>query len=195
MTTDNPQQGVLVLGRSQLVIDDALADLRDLGYRADGTNDFSDIVTRFDARQIDLVVFGGSVPPERRAELREQIGAINPQVIFVQGLAGIPGLIVNQIQGAFAADQQQAVAAPTFTPDDRTIRLTLTEPAQVNVTAWWLTSVVPPHPRSDSLMLLDDRLAAGEHRIPVPDRIPLKRAYATVQEDTAIYAFSIATEQ
>src|SRR5215216_6830925 len=119
MATEKPQPSALLIGKSQRVLDDAVAGLRDLGYKSHGTNDFSDITGRFDVANIDLVVFGGQVPPDRKAELREEIGAINPQVIFVQGLAGIPGLIINQIQGAFAADEQQAIAAPTFTPDDR----------------------------------------------------------------------------
>jgi hypothetical protein len=43
-------QSVLLPGRSQPVLDEAPAGLRDLGYDADGTNDFSDVATRFDAR-------------------------------------------------------------------------------------------------------------------------------------------------
>jgi hypothetical protein len=62
-------------------------------------------------------VFGGQVPPDRKAELREEIGAVNPRIIFVQGLAGIPGLIIDQVQGAFAADNPEPAEAPTFTPD------------------------------------------------------------------------------
>jgi hypothetical protein len=50
-------------------------------------------------------------------------------------------------------------------------------------------------PKSDSLVVLDDRVAAGDHTIPIPDHIPPKRAFATVQVDAAIYNFSIATEQ
>jgi hypothetical protein len=195
MTTDNPQRSVLLIGKSQLVLDDALAGLRDLGYKAEATNDFTDIIGRFDARRIDLVVFGGQVPPDRKAELREEIAAINPQVIFVQGLAGIPGLIINQIQGAFTAPHQDPTRAPTYTPDDRSIRLSLAEPAQVKVTVWWQTSFVPPDPKSDSLPLLDDQLASGDHTVPVPDHIPPQAAFATVQIDAATYAFSIATEQ
>ena len=195
MTTDNPQRSVLLIGKSQLVLDDAVAGLRDLGYKAEATNDFTDITGRFDAREIDLVVFGGQVPPDRKAELREEIAAINPQVIFVQGLAGIPGLIINQIQGAFTAHHQDPDRAPTYTPDDRLIRLSLAEPAQVKVTAWWQTSFVPPDPKSDSLPLLDDQLARGDHTVPVPDHIPPQAAFATVQIDAATYAFSIATEQ
>ena len=84
---------------------------------------------------------------------------------------------------------------PTFTPDERSIKLTLPGPADVKVTIWWQTSFVPPDPKSDSLLLLNDRLAAGDHAVTVPDLVPPKAAFATVQVDAAIYAFSIATEQ
>jgi hypothetical protein len=194
MATDNPQRRVLLIGKSQLVLDDALAGLRNLGYKAEGTNDFTDVTARFDAREIDLVVFGGQVTPDLKAELREEISAINPRVIFVQGLAGIPGLIINQVQGAFARDHQEPVRAPTFTPYERSIKLTLPGPADVKVTTWWQTSFVPPDPKSDSLLLLNDRLAAGDHAVTVPELVPPKAAFATVQVDAAIFAFSIATE-
>jgi len=194
MTTDNTQRSVLLIGKSQLVLDETVAGLRDLGYNAEATNDFADITGRFDARKLDLIVFGGQVPPDRKAELTEEIAAINPQVIFVQGLAGIPGLIINQVQGAFASDHQDPTRAPAYTPDERSIRLTLASPAEVKVTAWWQTSFVPPDPKSDSLLLLDDRLAGGDYAVPLPDHVPPKAAFATVKIDAAIYAFSIATE-
>jgi hypothetical protein len=193
--TDNAQRSVLLIGKSQLVLDDSVADLRALGYKSEATNDFSDITGRFDVKEIDLVVFGGQVPPDRKAELREEIGAINPGVIFVQGLAGIPGLIIDQVQGAFTANQQDPSRAPTYTTDDRSVRLTLADPADVKVTVWWQTAFVPPDPKSDSLLLLGDELAGGDHAIPVPDRVPAKAAFATLQIDAAIYTFSIATEQ
>jgi hypothetical protein len=195
MTTDKAHRRVLLIGKSQLVLDESVAGLRDLGYEADATNDFNDITGRFDVNEVDMVVFGGQVPPNRKAELTEEIGAINPAVIFVQGLAGIPGLIVNQVQGAFAANQRDPSRAPTYTPDDRSIRLILADPADVKVTVWWQTSFVPPDPRSESLVLLDDRFAGGDHAIPVPDHVPAKAAFATVKIDAATYAFSIATEQ
>jgi hypothetical protein len=195
MTTDNAQRSVLLIGKSQLVLDESVAGLRDLGYKAQATNDFTDISGRFDVKEVDLVVFGGQVPPDRKAELREEIGAVNPGVIFVQGLAGIPGLIINQVQGAFTANHQDPTRAPTYTPDDRSIRLTLADPADVRVTVWWQTSFVPPDPRSDSLVLLDAQLASGDHAIPIADHVPQKAAFVTVKVDAAIYAFSIATER
>jgi hypothetical protein len=195
MSSDNPQRSVLLIGKSQLVLEDTVARLRGLGYAAEATNDFADVTGRLEVRTLDLVVFGGQVPHDRKAELTQEIGTINPRVIFVQGLAGIPGLIVKQVQGAFAAHHQDRARAPTYAPDERSIRLTLTSPADVKVTAWWQTSFVPPDPKSDSLLLLDERLAAGQHAIPVPDLVPPRAAFATVQVDVAIYAFSIATEQ
>ena len=112
MTNDTVQQSVLLIGKSQLVLDDAVAGLRALGHKADATNDFTDVTGRFDARTIDLIVFGGQVPPDRKAELKDELAAINPQIIFVQGLAGIPGLIVNQVQGAFTPHEQDPTGPP-----------------------------------------------------------------------------------
>jgi hypothetical protein len=194
MTTDNADRSVLLIGKSQLVLNESVAGLRDLGYKAEGTNDFADITGRFDARTLDLVVFGGQVPRDSKDELTQEIGAINQRVIFVQGLAGIPGLIINQVQSAFASDHQSPTGAPAYAPGERAIRLTLASPAMVKVTAWWQTSFVPPDPKSDSLVLLDDRLAGGDHAVRLPDHVPPNAAFATVKIDAAIYAFSIATE-
>src|SRR5262245_47435036 len=192
MTPETAQRSVLLIGRSRLVLDESVAGLRELGYEAEGTNDFAEISARFDASEIDLVLFGGQVASDRKSELREEIGAVNPRVIFVQGLAGIPGLIVNQVKGAFAAaGDTESTTAPTYTHEDRTIRVSLDGPAAVRVTAWWQTSFVPPDPESDSLVLVDDRLPAGDHAVPVTDLVP-RAAFATVEVGDATYAFRIA---
>ena len=75
------------------------------------------------------------------------------------------------------------------------------------MTAWWRTSIIPPDPKSDSLVLLDDRLPDGHHTISVPDHVflppsrspnspnPPQAVFATVQVGAAIYNFSIAAGQ
>jgi hypothetical protein len=194
VAADRLQRRVLLIGKSQRVLDDSVAGLLDLGYEAEATNDFADVTARIDTRDIDLVVFGGQVPADRKAELREEIGAINPRVIFVQGLAGIPGLIIDQVQEGFAIEHRQFEGASSFTPAERSIRLTLLASADVKVTIRWQTAFVPPDPKSDSLLLLDERLAAGDHVVAVPDLVPPRAAFATVRVDAAIHAFSIATE-
>lgn len=192
MRIDKTQRSVLLVGKSQLVLDAAVAGLRDLGYRAAATNEFTDVTGRFDMTGIDLVVFGGQVPPDRKAELTEQIRAIQPQVIFVGGLAGIPGLIVSQVQDAFTSGDRDASEAPAYTPEERSIRLTLADPADVTVTAWWQTPSVGPDPESDWLLVLNDRLPRGEHTIRVPTQVPRRAAFATVEVNAATYAFGIA---
>jgi len=153
MTTSNPQRSVLVLGASQRVLDEAVAILRDLGYTAQGTSDFfSDITGRFDIANTDLVALGHLIPSDRKAELKEQIGAINPQVIFLDPpLAGIPGLIASQVQEAFTADRQDPTLAPAYAPGDRSIRLTLANPAAVKVTVYWRTALSRQTPKATRL--------------------------------------------
>jgi len=117
--------------------------------------------------------------------------AVNPQVIFLNGLSGIPGLIVNQIRGAFAARDGETMPPPELNPERRTIELRLADPERVTVTAWWTTRAVPPDPQSDSLVLFDHDLPAGDHTVAIPDHIPVQGAFATVQIGAAISAFSI----
>ena len=205
MTTGIPQRSVLLLGASQRVLDDCVAALRELGYTAEATNDFSDVSGRFDITRIDLVSLGGQVPPDRKAELKEQIGAMNPRAIVIDSLAGIPGLVACQVKQAFTVGRQDPAQAPAYRPGDRSIRLPLRNPAAVKVTVWWRTSLIPPDPKSDSLILLDDRLPSGDHTIPVPGHIPPLAAtptgprpaawFATVEVGAAIYNFSIAAGQ
>jgi hypothetical protein len=194
MAIDNSHRNVLVFGGSQRILDVTLASLRDLGFQAQVSTDFSNIIGRFDVADIDMIVFGHLFPADHKAELQEQIAAINPDVIFVDSLVGIPGVIVSRIQSVFNADQQNPTQTTAFTPDDRAIRVTLADAADVTVVVYWRTSFAPPDPQSDSLLLLDNRLVPGEYTVTVPDHIPPIFVYATVQIDTAHHAFSIATE-
>ena len=59
----------------------------------------------FDAGQFDLVVFGGMVPSDTKEHLREQISTRKPGATFVQGYAGIPGLVAEQVRPPSATAQ------------------------------------------------------------------------------------------
>ncbi len=73
------------------------------------------------------------------------------------------------------------------------------------MTVWWRTSLIPPDPKSDSLVLFDDQLPSGDHAIRVPGGFPPLTAtptgprpaawFATVQVGPAIYNFGIAAGQ
>jgi hypothetical protein len=191
MTTTDRRYAVLVIGRSQVVLDSTVGLLRDRGYTAQATNDFELITAQADPRTLDLVVLGGQIPPAKKAEMREQISAVNPAVGFVQGLAGIPGLIADQVAGARAGDQVIPGQAPSYDAAAKAIALSLYAPLDVRVTAYWITELIPPDPKSASLVLHDGPLPAGDHAFEIPDTVSLDAAFATVSAGTAIWSFRL----
>jgi hypothetical protein len=187
----NDQRRVLLVGKSKLVLATALESLAERGYEASATDDFEDIAAQFDVGHFDLVVFGGQVPPDRKAEMTSVISSVKPDVVFVQGLAGIPGLIAAQVAGAFAARRGEETHAPSYDAGARTIGLSLDRPALVTVTAWWQTSFVPPDPLSDSRVVLSEELPAGAHTVALPPAVPDEASFASVQIDDVTHAFRL----
>jgi hypothetical protein len=184
---------VVVVGRSPAVLAETKALLDGRGYRADVTNRFDDVLTDFDFSDVDVVVFGGQVPLDQKADLAARMRLHNPGMIFVQGLAGIAGLIVAQVAAAVIdrkAAGREPARAPRFDPASRRIVLTLAQPDTVVLTAWWPTSLIPPDPKSDSLVLIHCVLPEGEHQIGLPDVVPADTAFVSVQLGDASYAFA-----
>jgi len=179
---------VLVIGRSPGVILAAAELLRSKGFQADATNQFDAVLTDYDTSGLDVVVFGGMVPAHTKQHLRDEISKRNGHVVFVQGLAGIAGLIAAQVAGATAPASGDDVV---FDATKRTVRLTLREPAQVVVEAWWATSFTPPEPASTSLRVLDSRLGPGEHLIALPAEVPSVASFLTVSVGPGVRAFTV----
>src|SRR5215469_1540818 len=102
---NDPSRRILVIGRSPSVLLDTVEILRSKGYSADATNQFDRVLDDYDAHDLGVVVFGGMVPADTKVRLREQIGERNADVKFVQGLAGIAGLIAAQVEGVIAAGE------------------------------------------------------------------------------------------
>src|SRR5919197_1415216 len=96
----------------------------------------------FDVGQLDLIVFGGMVPPDTKEHLREQISTRNPAIAFVQGYAGIPGLVAEQVEAALSAAAIGPTAPVTYDAQSRSIGISLQRPQDVTVIAWWHTSFV-----------------------------------------------------
>ena len=91
--TNDPGR-ILVVGRSPSVLVDTVEILRGKGYSADATNQFDRVLDDYDAEDLDVVVFGGMVPADTKQRLRQEIRERNAHVMFVQGLAGIAGLML-----------------------------------------------------------------------------------------------------
>lgn len=188
MTTST--KSVLIAGRSPWVLDTTLKLLDERGYDAHATRDFDAVADRFDAAALDVVVLGGQIPPHQKAEMRDALLAANPKLVILQGLSGIPGLLVDQIEAA-GSDEAIPGQAPVYHSDDRAIELVLFAPLEVKVTAYWITELVPPDPKSASAVLVDDALPPGEHRFRLPDSVALDTAFATVRAGRASWSFRL----
>jgi hypothetical protein len=187
-TTSGPER-ILVIGRSPSVILDAADILRSKGFHADATNQFDEVLTEYDTTNIDVVVFGGMVPPYTKQYLRDEISKVNDHVTFVQGLAGIAGLIAAQVEAVTsAAGDANGMAYDMAT---RTVRLTLPQPAHVVVEAWWGTSFRPPEPMSTSVRVIDSHFESGGHSIPLPAEVPTVASFVTVSVGPAVRAFMV----
>ena len=182
-------QRVLIVGRSPAVILDAAEILRGRGFHADATNQFDEVLAQYDTASLDLVVFGGMVPPGTKQHLREEISKDNGHVTFVQGLAGIAGLIAAQVEGAASGEGDDGGVAYDATL--RSVRLTLPEPARVVVDAWWGTSFAPPEPTSTSRRVADAWFEAGEHVVALPGEVPSVASFVTVSAGGTVRAFTV----
>jgi hypothetical protein len=182
---------ILVIGRSEIVLSEAVTILREKGYAAGATNEFDRTLDLFDVGQLDLVVFGGMVPPDTKEHLREQISTRNPAAAFVQGYAGIPGLIAEQVEAALSDGTTGPTASVTYDAQSRSIGISLDGPQDVSVIAWWATSFVPPEPKSTSRVILDEELPTGAHTIAIPDEVPAQASFATVSIGPSVHAFIV----
>jgi hypothetical protein len=188
---DDPRR-ILVVGRSPGVLEDTVAILRGKGHSANATNQFDSVLDDYAVDDLDLVVFGGMVPADTKHHLREQISARNTRVTFVQGLAGIAGLIAAQVQGVIASDEPDR-SYVAYDADERSVQLALNEPAHVTVDAWWVTSFTPPEPASTSLRVVDADLDAGQHTIALPDQVPAEASFLTVVAGSAVHALTVGS--
>jgi hypothetical protein len=167
---------VLIVGRSASVLVDAVAMLRDRGYGANATNQFDRVLDDYDVRDVDLVIFGGMVPPDTKEQLRASILDRNPRAEFRPGLGGIAPLLVAQAEEFFA----RAAATIEYDAEARTVRLRLGGGTAVMVEGIWGT-YVPPEPIGRSTVVFDGVLPAGEHEIAIPDEVSRENSFLAVR--------------
>jgi hypothetical protein len=186
----NEPERILVVGRSPDVLVDTVEILRSKGFFADATNQFDRILDDYDVTNLDILVFGGMVPPDTKKYLREEVGSRNPEVTFVQGLAGIAGLIAAQVEGVAWADPASETEV-SYDAVRRTVKVNMHDSAHVTVDAYWHTSFTPPQPRSTTMQVLDTELDKGLHTMPLPAEVPSEASFVTVAVGAAVHAFTV----
>ncbi|WP_007515948.1 hypothetical protein [Pseudofrankia saprophytica] len=181
---------VLIVGRSPGVLMAAADMLRAKGYLADATNQFGQVLDHYDVSDLDVLVFGGMVPADTKQYLRDEISRRNPGVTFVQGLAGIAGVIAAQVE-VVTHEDSSGVAEITYDVAERTCRVSLSEAVHMTVEALWATSFTPPEPTSTSMRVFDGDLAAGSHDITIPDAVPPEASFVTVTVGSRVHVFTV----
>lgn len=181
---------VLIIGRSPSVLLEAVEILRGRGYHADATNQFDDVLADYDVARLDALVFGGMVPADTKRYLREEVAKANPAVTFVQGLAGMAGLIAAQVEAVAGADNSRGDEV-VYDSSARTVVITLSAAAQVTVEAWWGTSFQPPEPRSAHATVFDGLLEAGRHAVAMPDDVPSVASFAAARVGDSVHVFTV----
>jgi hypothetical protein len=181
---------VLVIGRSEKVLNETVDLLRNNGRAAGATNDFDNVLTQFDIASLDIVVFGGMVPRETKEALKTNLAAANPTITFVQGLAGIPGLIAAQVEAALVPSRRHPESIK-YNGDSRTVMISLQSAENVRVIRFWHTAFVPPDPESTSEIIFDGAMDAGTHSMPLPASIPTAASFIVVHIGTDVHPFVV----
>jgi hypothetical protein len=185
-----PRAAVLVIGRSENVLSETVQILRDNGQSAGATNDFQNVLTLFEPTAVSAVVFGGMVPPDMKESLRAQLRAANAKIEFIQGLAGIPGLIAAQVEAALVPALDDAGTAG-YDPARRVIELTLDSPQRVRLVGFWGTSFVPPEPASTFEEIFNEPLSSGRHVLPLPEWFPDVGSFVVVRAGSLVQVFTV----
>ena len=186
----NTQTRVLVIGRSENVLIETVDILVANGLTAGATNDFDNVLTLFDATSLTLVVFGGMVPPDVKENLRTRLRTANPELGFVQGLAGIPGLVAAQVQAAVASGKANGISV-SYDGDNRVLTLSLRESQPIQVVGFWATALTPPEPKSATEVLFDQVLPAGNHSVPLSPSFPTVASFIAVHAGADVDTFTV----
>jgi hypothetical protein len=181
---------ILVIGRSEKVLGVAVEQIRSNGRAAGATNDFDNVLARFDPASLDVVVFGGMVPPKTKEALRTDLATANPAITFVQGLAGIPGLIAAQVEAALV-QYRRPPESIAYDGAGRAVTIVLRSAEKVRVVGFWHTAFVPPDPESTSELILDATLGAGTHTVPLPAYIPTVASFIVVHVGADVRSFVV----
>lgn len=95
------QSRILLLGRSQLVLESVMAELIELGLTVEGTTRLDQAAMTFDAANFDLIAIGGGIADDVRADLKQAFAAQNREVRLLD--ASVPNAVA-QVLAALNGD-------------------------------------------------------------------------------------------
>jgi hypothetical protein len=153
---------VLLIGKRASVLTSLQSALREVGIEADLAQDVT-AVRPDGLRRYDAVAFGRAVKEDDRARMRAVFTTANPSAIFIDGLAPITPLLVAQFEEALGALEAREKQIGHVRASVDRLEFELRVPARMRAAAYNLTLLY----RTRILQLLDRRLDAGPHHLPL----------------------------
>jgi hypothetical protein len=125
---------VLVLGPPRDALQDVMEQLTASGMSVQGSTDTQYAADLFDARDFDLISFGGAVTGSLNEHLRREFARQNPRVQFVDALAPIAARqIVSALKGGSRHWQYLARARLTEDGLDYLLKAIILKPCVVRI--------------------------------------------------------------
>ena len=98
----------LLLGARRDVMDAIIAELQKIGIEARGTTDMDTAAVEFNAREFDVVAFGGGISNDVRERLKREFSAQNPRVALLDVFAPVA---IPQVAAALRRDAEPKLAS------------------------------------------------------------------------------------
>lgn len=126
MKQDNMYKGkrVLSIGASKKVLSKLSKTLEEAGFITQWTNNYNNpeqVIKKFNARDFDVIAFGRGVSKENKKIFKGQFKTQNPAISFMDGLAPITNLLIDQIKLALKPVESPKLSVVFTTSENLTI--------------------------------------------------------------------------
>lgn len=152
---------VLSIGARKSILTGFSRALEQVGFQAHWTNNHTDtgyIINKYPPGEYDIVTFGRGVSAENKKLLQEEYARQHPGIRFVEGLAPIRDLLVDQV--LLAAHQN--AASPISVTHTGDLKVTTAHPCRLAVKRYHLNFLF----QSSSDILFDQEVKSGPVTIP-----------------------------
>jgi len=157
---------ILLIGRRKALLRKLASALDEAGYPAEWTNDMENSSQKFDGSRFSLVAFGRGVSEVNKQVQKKNFSHQNQVMLFVDGLAPIIPLLVDQVNNCFyqhSGKTKPVSAARVESGDKLVLYISLSENSEVEVRIYILDFLF----RSHEHHLLKKSFLKGDHRLEV----------------------------
>jgi hypothetical protein len=158
---------VLSIGASQKVLTRFSDALTKQGFVSTWTTNYEDVegvLNQFNALDFDVIAFGRGVSDSNKLRFKQKFKEQNPDITFVDGLAPITNLLVDQIKLACMPRSLNNVAVNTRTPGE--MEVIANAPTYLTVKQYRLNRFY----QKKEKMIFEEIIQTGQTVIRIPKR-------------------------